>query len=47
MKNKKTTMIAVIALIVVMAAAGLLYMKFKPGTTEGSKEIWQLPDFCT
>lgn len=39
MKNKKTTMIAVIALIVVMAAAGLLYMKFKPGTTAGDKEI--------
>lgn len=39
MKNKKTTIIAVIALVVVLAAAGLLYMKFKPGTTAGGKEI--------
>lgn len=39
MKNKKATIIAVITLIVVMAAAGLLYMKFKPGTTKGDKEI--------
>lgn len=41
MKNKKqkSTLIAVIALVVVIAAAGLCYLKFKPGTTEGSKEI--------
>ena len=39
MKNKKTNLIAVIVLVVVLAAAGLLYMKFKPGTTAGDKEI--------
>ena len=39
MKNKKTNLIAVIVLVVVLAAAGLLYMKFKPGTTAGEKEI--------
>lgn len=39
MKNKKTTMIAVIILIVVMAVAGIVYMKFKPSTTQGDKEI--------
>ena len=41
MKNKKqkSTLIAVIALVVVIAAAGLCYLKFKPGTTEGNKEI--------
>ena len=39
MKNKKTNLIAVIVLVVVLAAAGLLYMKFKPGTTAGVKEI--------
>lgn len=39
MKNKKTTLIAAIVLVVVLVAAGLLYMKFKPGTTAGSKEI--------
>ena len=32
-------LIAVIVLVVVLAAAGLLYMKFKPGTTAGEKEI--------
>lgn len=39
MKNRKTNLIAVIVLVVVLAAAGLLYMKFKPGTTAGDKEI--------
>lgn len=39
MKNKKTNLIAVIVLVVVLAAAGLLYMKFKPGTTAEDKEI--------
>ena len=39
MKNKKTNLIAVFVLVVVLAAAGLLYMKFKPGTTAGEKEI--------
>ena len=39
MKNKKTNLIAVIVLVVVLAAAGLMYMKFKPGTTAGDKEI--------
>lgn len=39
MKNKKKNLIAVIVLVVVLAAAGLLYMKFKPGTTAGDKEI--------
>lgn len=39
MKNKKTNLIAVIVLVVVLAAAGLLYMKFKPDTTAGDKEI--------
>lgn len=39
MKNKKSTLIAVIALVVVIAVAGLCYLKFKPGTTERSKEI--------
>lgn len=39
MKNKKTNLIAIIVLVVVLAAAGLLYMKFKPGTTAGEKEI--------
>lgn len=41
MKNKKqkSTLIALIALVVVIAVAGLCYLKFKPGTTEGSKEI--------
>lgn len=39
MKNKKTNLIAIIVLVVVLAAAGLLYMKFKPGTTAGDKEI--------
>lgn len=39
MKNKKTNLIAVIVLVVVLAAAGLLYMKFNPGTTAGEKEI--------
>lgn len=39
MKNKKTNLIAVIALIVILAVSGFLYMKFKPGTTAGEKEI--------
>lgn len=39
MKNKKKNLIAIIVLVVVLAAAGLLYMKFKPGTTAGEKEI--------
>lgn len=39
MKNKKTNLIAVIALIVILAVSGLLYVKFKPGTTAGDKEI--------
>lgn len=36
---KKGIVAAVIALIVVCIAAGLLYVKFKPGTTEGAKEV--------
>lgn len=37
--KKKGIVAAVIALIVVCIAAGLLYVKFKPGTTEGAKEV--------
>lgn len=37
--QKKGTLIAGIVLLVLCVAAGLLYMNFKPETTEGSKEI--------
>lgn len=37
--QKKGTIIAGIVLVVLCVAAGLLYMNFKPETTEGSKEI--------
>ena len=38
-RQKRWIVAAVIALIVVCIAAGLLYVKFKPGTTEGAKEV--------
>lgn len=37
--KKKNTIIAAVVLILVVAVAGLLYMKFKPKTTEGEKKI--------
>ena len=37
--KKKNTIIAAVLLILAVAAAGLLYMKFKPETTEGAKKI--------
>ena len=37
--KKKNTIIAAVLLVLAVAAAALLYMKFKPETTEGAKEI--------
>lgn len=37
--KKKSTIIAAVILVLFIAAAGLLYMKFKPETKEGSKKI--------
>ena len=37
--KKKSTVIAAVVLVVLIAVAGLLYVKFKPATTQGEKEI--------
>ena len=37
--KKKSTILAAVILVLVVIAAGLLYMKFKPGTTAGEKEV--------
>ena len=37
--KKKSTISAAVVLVLVVVAAGLLYMKFKPGTTAGEKEV--------